>query len=633
MDGVAAAPYGVLLQRFLVDRPLDRRELYWRAEPAGEAGHEQPAIDALAGGHLRVERGAVLSFDTYFNSFFESHWRRHTSVGAVVLRLVVDGEGTLRVFRRAIGRKVLVHQQAIDSGAVDSGVVTVRFESGAVSFREYGTLCVELSGGASGLVFVSGGWWSEAPAPTSIGLAAVFCTFNREPEIARVLAALADDVDVAGRLARLIVINQGRPGLAAIAALKGPVSRLGAKLVVIEQGNFGGSGGFGRGMLAALDDPAATHAALLDDDILLEPDSLLRMAAFFSFCDRDMVVGGHMLDLVQPHILYEAGAIVSERNWEFWPQHNGMNVADADSLEELSMPRAIHYSGWWLCGFPLSVVEEHGMPLPCFIRGDDVEFGLRLHQKRVPTVALPGIAVWHEPFYLKLGGWQHYYETRNLLVLSALHLAPSRAGALRRIGRQFVTNLLTFRYYTAALVLAATEAFLAGPQDMRVDPAVRHASLGAFRTAYPNCTTARETVLNPQRLRRAPRSMLGCIGLMARSTVRNAIAPTRTSEAKLLERTKLDWLSMRGVEHVAVDSGWDETLPTFRRSREHHRTLLRQAITVLPRLYFGYHAAAEAWRREAPALTSEAFWRSYLSVPKRRAAVVEERVQPVSSVA
>ncbi len=629
MDGVVAAPYGVLLQRFLVDRPLDRRELYWRdwrADSARET-HDQPPIDTLSGGRLRVERGAVLSFDTYFNSFFESHWRRHTSVGAVVLRLDVDGGGTLRVFRRAIGRKVLVHQQVIDSGDV-----TVRFEGGAVSFREYGTLCVELTGGASGLVFVSGGWWSEAPAPNSIGLAAVFCTFNRESEIARVLAAMADDIEVAGRLARLIVVNQGRPGLAGTAGLKGLVSRLGAKLVIIEQGNFGGAGGFGRGMLAALDDPAATHAALLDDDILLEPDSLLRMAAFFSFCDRDMVVGGHMLDLVQPHILYEAGAIVSERQWEFRPQHNGMNVADAATLEVLSMPRAVHYSGWWLCGFPLSVVEEHGMPLPCFIRGDDVEFGLRLHQQQVPTIAMPGIAVWHEPFYLKLGGWQHYYETRNLLVLSALHLAPSAAGALRRIGRQFVMNLLTFRYYTAALILAATEAFLAGPQEMRADPAARHANLGTFRKAFPTCGTKRETVLHPQILRRAPRSMPACLRLLARSLLRNAIAPTQTTEAKLLDRAKLDWLSMRDVEHVAVESGWDEELPTFRRSREHHRTLLRRALSVLPRLYFGYAAAASAWRREAPALTTETFWRSYLSVPETHVATVGERAGPVSVV-
>ena len=44
------------------------------------------------------------------------------------------------------------------------------------------------------------------------------------------------------------------------------------------------------------------------------------------------------------------------------------------------------------------------MPLPCFIRADDVEFGLRLHRDGVVTVPRPGVGICHEPFYLKVGG-------------------------------------------------------------------------------------------------------------------------------------------------------------------------------------------------------------------------------------
>jgi len=63
----------------------------------------------------------------------------------------------------------------------------------------------------------------------------------------------------------------------------------------------------------------------------------------------------------------------------------------------------MHFNGWWMFGFPKRWVERVGMPLPCFIRGDDIEFGMRLHEAGLPTVPLPGVAVWHEPFYLKLG--------------------------------------------------------------------------------------------------------------------------------------------------------------------------------------------------------------------------------------
>ena len=626
MDGTSFEPQGTLLQRLLIGRSDEQRSLYWQAIRANPCGTSRPKV-TCRGGRLVVACDTTLSLDTYFNSFFESLWRRHTLLGGVVLRLTIEGSGILRVFRRAIGRKVLLVEQVVSAGHV-----IVNLPSEALTFRQYGTLCVELEADGSELVFVAGGWWSDRAAPTTVGLVAVFCTFNREREITRLIETLAGDREAAATLARLIVVNQGRPGLAAHPVMQDADLGLGGKLTIVEQDNFGGAGGFGRGILAALDDKAATHAVLLDDDILIEPDSLLRMAAFFAFCRHDLVVGGHMLDLVQPTLLYEAGAVVSDRHWEFKPQHIGLALDEPASLEILAMPGAVHYNGWWCCGFPLALVQEHGMPLPCFIRGDDVEFGLRLHMAGISTVSMPGIAVWHQPFYLKLGAWQPYYDTRNLLIVASLHLAPTRLGAVRRIGRQVAVNLLTFRYYTAALILAGTEDFLRGPAAMHDHPAKLHASLAAFRTAYPSRTTKRETVLEPQLLRGGPRTRLGCIALLIQLMIRNAVAPTGTAAAKSLDVSKLSWLTMRGVEHIAVETWWDDELPTVRRSREHHRVLLRRAVSVLSRLYRRFPAAGAAWRADMPVFASQAFWRSYLNVPGRPASKPSEPVaDPVTS--
>ena len=35
------------------------------------------------------------------------------------------------------------------------------------------------------------------------------------------------------------------------------------------------------------------------------------------------------------------------------------------------------YSAWWYCCMPMRVVREDNLPFPLFIRGDDVEYGLR----------------------------------------------------------------------------------------------------------------------------------------------------------------------------------------------------------------------------------------------------------------
>ena len=74
----AVEPFGTLLQRILIERPIDRRALYWRSATNAQGATARPEVICRAG-RLFVAPGTVLSLDTYFNSFFESHWRRHTS--------------------------------------------------------------------------------------------------------------------------------------------------------------------------------------------------------------------------------------------------------------------------------------------------------------------------------------------------------------------------------------------------------------------------------------------------------------------------------------------------------------------------------------------------------------------------
>ncbi len=605
MDGGAGSIPGrrqpFVLQRVLTECETDRQALYWR--------NPDDAVTCDGDACLGVGAGAVLSFDTYFNSFFEAQWRRYTVLDVLVLQVEVEGAGTLRVHRQALGCKRLVHEQAVSEGRT-----TVRLANGAINFRQHGVLSMELEAGDQPLKFVSGCWLAEQAPVLDVGLAVVFCTFNREADIARVLGRLALDPGAVERLGRIYVIDQGRPGLGQHPAMHDAVRRLGDQVRLIRQANFGGCGGFTRGLIAACEEPGMTHAVLLDDDIRIEPDCLLRMAAFFSLCRQDLVLGGHMLDLLQPTTLYEAGAVITDRHWNFVPQHYELDIGRPGSLEVLSRPAAVHYNGWWCCGLPLSLVRRYGLPMPCFIRGDDVELGVRLHQQGVPTVSMPGIAVWHEPFYLKLGSWQLYYETRNMLVTATLHGLSGRLGMVRRIARQVIGNLLTFRYYSAALVLQAARDFLAGPAIMHAPPLPLHTGLAALKERFPPATTRRELVLQDQALARAPIGKARCIGLLISLLARNALAPTPEAPARLLDASHHNWLEMRGVDHVAVETWWDSERPTYSRSREHHRLLLAEAIPLLFRLYRDLPKVGAAWRTAFPAMVAMPFWRRYLGL-------------------
>ena len=603
-----------VLQRVPTARRLAVRDLYWRVRSQSVAQPEQ--WDQAADGSIAVGQGSLLAFDTYFGAFFEPLWRAHTTLGNLSLRLRVEGAPVLRILRRAPGQLTLLHE-AVVNGSAD---VAVQLET--LNFRQDGLVFFELLARDRPVTFHHACWVTHEPPPAPIGLAAVFCTFNRQAHIAAVLSALAADTAVARRLTRIIVVNQGTPGLVRHPAIAPVAAVLGDTLQVIEQANFGGAGGFGRGLLAAMDDPQVDHVAFLDDDIVIEPDSLLRMHAFLSFSRGDVPLGGHMLDSVRPKRLYEAGAVIGDRHWTFHPEHADLDLADVRCLDQLLDPTAIQYNGWWCFAFPLSIVQRLGMPMPCFIRGDDTEFGLRLYANGLHTVSMPGIAVWHEPFYLKLGSWQLYYETRNTLSTMAIHRDFGRWAVVKRMARQILLHLMTYRYYSTALIVRGIEDYLAGPEILRQPPGPVHASLDGLRHRFAVATVARSVVIPKLTVARLPRFRVGYLWALVCAIVRNAVLPSPVSpNPHKLDVEAFSWISLRGADCVALETWWDREMPRLQRSRAHFRTLGPACLRVLARLYHGGPSASAAWRDAHPELTSAGFWRGYLGVPTPAAAL------------
>ena len=598
-------PNWTLLTRILLDRGLELRPLYWRV--ARDANHLGPGAVTPAAGGLRIGPGAAVAFDTYFNAFFEHQWRLYTRAERIALHVDLEGAGVLRVWRRTPhGGATLLHEAAV-SGPADAVLSPVPH------FRQAGLLWFELTGGPDGAVLHAASWHAVDAVPAPCGLGVVICTFNREAELGRVLDGIAGDAGL-GAVARVVVVNQGRPDLRMHPAVVPAAAALGARLRVVEQGNFGGAGGFGRGLLETLDDPDVTHACLLDDDVRLEPESLARMAAFFGLATRDLLLGGHMLDSVRPTWLYEAGATVLP-NWALQPLNGTLDLARPETLDRLLDVTAMHYNGWWMCGLPKALIARYGMPLPCFIRGDDVELGLRLHNAGVPTVPLPGVGIWHEPFYLKVGGWQLYYETRNALISAALHegFAPRQVAVL--LFKRLLIHLLTYRYYNAALVVRAMEDFLLGPAVLDRDPGPLHAGLGAIRAAYPDAWTPREQVMPAAPVGGSPWAVPGFVLALAWAVARNWLRPPRPGGPARLDVVNLVWFRVQGADALAVDTHWDRELPTYRRDRAAFRMLLRAGLLALRRLHQEAPDLQRAWRAEAPRLTSVAFWRGYLGMP------------------
>ena len=373
-----------LLARIILPRPgepLDVRKLYIEESETNARRAHPPTRTTL-----EIGAESEVSFATYFNAFPASYWRRWSTLESVVLRVELTGSARVDVYRsKATGARITVGGAPISSGASNEPAV-VEFEIGLDPFEDGGWIWFDITTESKATVH-SAGWYAPVPAPGRANVAVGIPTFNRPADCVNALAALTSDPLVDQVIGAVIVSDQGakkavdHPGYAAAAA------PLGNRLTIHNQPNLGGSGGYSRVMYEALKNTDCEQILFMDDDIRIEPDSVLRALAMSRFAKVPTLVGGQMLNLQEPSHLHVMGEIVKQENF-MWT--NALNTEYDHNFakyplaaEEEPRSKLLHrridvdYNGWWMCMIPRQVAEELGQPLPLFIKWDDADYGLR----------------------------------------------------------------------------------------------------------------------------------------------------------------------------------------------------------------------------------------------------------------
>ncbi len=247
----------------------------------------------------------------------------------------------------------------------------------------------------------------------------------------------------------------------------------GAHVFLHPNPNVGGSGGFARGMMESLrQTPAATHVLLMDDDVLVLPESIARTYNLLRLQKETYAssfISGAMLYYEDPKKQHEDIGTVNDIA-DFIALKGQFDHSDiADSLEnESQYPQVKNsYSAWWYCCMPVSAIKKNGLPLPIFIRCDDVEYGLRCNPDTFIT--MNGICIWHMGFTTKYNPAMDLYQSsRNLLI------AQSASGVLKNVNfietkiySYFRKETIRFNYGAAELVVRALEDYLKGPDFIK----------------------------------------------------------------------------------------------------------------------------------------------------------------------
>ena len=485
------------LQRVLLPRrgePKDVRSLYL-LEDGGCRWSDRFS--------LTIPAGEEVSFETYFGAFPASYWRRWTVLDSVILKIEVEGAARVECYRSKIdGARIGLGGELIEN-------TTHEFELSLAPFEDGGWLWFDITA-ESDCTITSAEWWAPREAADHAGAPKVTVgipTFNRPQDAVAALYALAEDPQVDEVIDAIIMPDQGtkhpadEPGYAEI------TEHFGDRFFEFRQGNLGGSGGYSRIMYEALGNktPDSPYIVYMDDDIAIEPDSILRALQVSRYAEKPMLVGGQMLNLQERSHLHSMGEVIDPVTfmWTSAPHvHYDHNFAkhplsdqgkfgdepDAPNSRDLHRRIDVDYNGWWMCMYPREVAEKIGQPLPLFIKWDDAEFGIRAGKAGYPTASWPGIAIWHMAWSDKDDAidWQAYFHLRNRLIVAALHHDGSTGGILRSMQKATIKHLMCLEYSTVAIQNEAMRDFLAGPEGLFDVLESSLPKVAAMRKQYPD---------------------------------------------------------------------------------------------------------------------------------------------------
>ena len=439
-----------------------------------------------------MHAGEEVSFETYFNAFPASYWRRWSQLDTVVLAMDVQGAATISVYRsKHDGVRISVINVEAKDARVEIPLKLANFEDG-------GWLWFDVNAEEDTTITGAGWFASHEPkeqvlpdgttiAPSAKKVAVGIPTFNRPRDAVNALHALAEDPVVLEAITDVLMPDQGNQHPADEPDFQEAEENLGGKLKIFQQGNLGGSGGYSRIMYEALNQTDAPFILYMDDDIAIEPDSILRAVQAARYAKSPILVGGQMLNLqdrsqlrttgetVDPNIFMFSAAkhAVYDHDFAKYPLgYVGTEEEDLDPRKTTSRPLHrridVDYNGWWMNLFPRVVAEKMGLPLPLFIKWDDNEYALRAKESGFPTVTWPGVAIWHMAWADKDDAidWQAYFHMRNRLIVASIYGPENPEAMLKNMLKSTLKHYVCMEYSTIAIQNEAMKDFLAGPDQL-----------------------------------------------------------------------------------------------------------------------------------------------------------------------
>lgn len=347
---------------------------------------------------LLKEKNTCLDLFTYFNSFSIKKWKKYTTIKELNIKIFFKGK--VRIIIEAKSRRLcreISNDIAIEDFEKNINIENINEDILGIKIISLMDNCIIKDIIYSGIFDE----WQEQ----KIGV--VICTYKREKYVSQTIERLVAFCENNKYLSILVVDNGNTLKVCEKENLK-----------IIYNPNYGGSGGFTRGIIENIKNDKNTYVLLMDDDIQMDTSVLEKTYSLLCGLKmkyKDSFLSGAMLNMDIPYMQYESTA--------YWNKIKLYSCGKNYDLrkEEFLLKNEEHgkfinqYAAWWYCVIPLKRVKEIGLPLPMFIKGDDMEYSIRNNKE---LMYMNGIGVWHEPFNKKISHLVNYFSDRNMLIIN-----------------------------------------------------------------------------------------------------------------------------------------------------------------------------------------------------------------------
>lgn len=594
------------------------------AQQASILTSQEMGVGLLDRRALALDAGARVSLATYFNAFPASYWRRWTDVESVRLEVDLDAPATLVVYKS----NSRGHAQRVEISREAGG--RLEFDLPLQPFGDGGWYWFDLYATEGPVTMRSAEWSVKASHARKQGTASIgITTFNRPDYCVAQLHTFGQDPTLADVVDRIYVVDQGNQLVQDQPDFEEAAERLGDALQVIRQGNLGGSGGFSRGMVETLRAGESDYVLLLDDDVTSEPEGILRAVQFGDFCRTATIVGGHMFSMHEKSSLHAFGERVNQYTF-WWGSAEGTEEGHDFNAGPLRATRWLHsrvdvdYNGWWMCLIPTEALEAVGLSLPVFIKWDDSEYCLRAGEAGIPTVSLPGAAVWHVPWVDKDDSidWQAYYHQRNRWLAALLHSPYKGGGALPRLSFSAdVKHLLALQYSAVELRLKALEDILAGPDHLHATIGSTLGEVRQLRAKHSDAVVTKDPGAYPRTKRHRPPSKGRTphrpsnpilFGLSALTGVARQLRPVREAALEIPEErvaaTAAKWWRLSHLDSAVVTSADGTGVSMYIREPQLFRAYLRRSLALHRQAAGRWTQLQKQYQQAMPTFTSPEAW-------------------------